>query len=82
MLLSDREISEFAWLTSEPAQVASGKSERFTSGWPKKMAVATQSQPEQTACFLHHYARVPASPFPILSGDQSAEHEFRGAFRR
>jgi hypothetical protein len=54
VLLSDREISEFAWLTSEPAQVPSGKSERFTSGWPKKMAVATQSQAEQTACFLHH----------------------------
>ena len=34
------------------------------------MALATLPQAEQIACFLHHYAGVAASPFPILSGDQ------------
>jgi len=38
--------------------------------WARKMALATLPQAEQIACFLHHYARVAASPFPILSGDQ------------
>jgi hypothetical protein len=33
------------------------------------MALAKLSQAKQIACFLHHYARVAASPFPILSGD-------------
>jgi hypothetical protein len=37
---------------------------------PRKMAMATVSQAEQVACFPDHYARVPASPFPILSGGQ------------
>jgi hypothetical protein len=34
------------------------------------MALTTLPQAEQIACFLHHYARHAASPFPILSGDQ------------
>ena len=37
---------------------------------PKKVALATLLQAEQNACFLPHYARVAASPFPILSGDR------------
>ncbi len=37
---------------------------------PKKMALATLPQAWQIACFLHHYAPVAASPFPILSGDR------------
>ena len=36
----------------------------------RKMALATMPQAEQIAYFLRHYARVAASPFPILSGDQ------------
>jgi hypothetical protein len=36
----------------------------------KKMPLATVAQAEQLACFLYHYARVAASPFPILSNDQ------------
>src|SRR6267143_4578884 len=35
----------------------------------KKMALATLPQAEQIACFLNHYVRVSASPFPIPSGD-------------
>jgi hypothetical protein len=35
----------------------------------KKMALATLRQAKQVACFLNQYARVAASPFPILSGD-------------
>ena len=34
------------------------------------MALATMPQAEQIAYFLRHYARVAASPFPILSSDQ------------
>jgi hypothetical protein len=34
------------------------------------MALATLPQAWQIACFLHHYAPVAASPFPILSGDR------------
>jgi hypothetical protein len=34
----------------------------------EQMALATLPQAEQVACFLHHDARVAASPFPILSG--------------
>jgi hypothetical protein len=49
---------------------------------PKKMALATVPLAEQIAGFLHLYARVAASPVPILFGDQSAEHESRGAFHR
>src|ERR1700724_3112590 len=37
---------------------------------PKKMALATLPQAEQIACFLHHCARIAASPFPILSGNR------------
>jgi hypothetical protein len=37
---------------------------------PKKMALATLTQAEQIACFLHHCARIAASPFPILSGNR------------
>jgi len=33
----------------------------------KKMALVTLPQREQIACFLHHYARVAASPCPIPS---------------
>ena len=33
-------------------------------------------------CFLHHYARVAASPLAILSGGRLAEHESGGAYRR
>jgi hypothetical protein len=36
----------------------------------KKMALATLPQAEHIACFLHHYVRVAASPFPIVSGDR------------
>jgi hypothetical protein len=46
------------------------------------MALAKLPQAGQIACFPDHDARVAASPSPILSGDQSAEHESRGAFRR
>jgi len=46
------------------------------------VALATLPQAEQIAGFLHHYARVAASLVPIISGDQSAEHESCGAFRR
>jgi hypothetical protein len=34
------------------------------------MALATLPQAESIACFLHRYARVAASLFPILSGDR------------
>jgi hypothetical protein len=34
------------------------------------MALATMLLAEQIVCFLHHYARVAASPFPIPSGDR------------
>jgi hypothetical protein len=34
------------------------------------MVLATLPQAQQIACFLHHCARVAASPFPILFGDQ------------
>jgi hypothetical protein len=33
----------------------------------KKLALVRLLQAEQIAYFLHHYARVAASPFPILS---------------
>ncbi len=33
------------------------------------MALAMPAQAELIACFLRHYARVAASPFPVLSGD-------------
>jgi hypothetical protein len=33
------------------------------------MALATLRQAELIACFLRHYARLGASPFPVLSGD-------------
>jgi hypothetical protein len=47
------------------------------------MALVTLPQVEQiVVCFLHHYARVAASPFPILSGGRLAEHESSGAYRR
>jgi hypothetical protein len=46
------------------------------------VALATLPQAEQIACSLYHHARVAASPFPILSGDQQAGHESGGAFRR
>jgi hypothetical protein len=47
------------------------------------MALATLPQVEQiVVCFLHHHARVAASPFPILSGGRVAEHESGGADHR
>jgi len=43
------------------------------------MALATLPHVKQiVVCFLHHYARVAASPFPILSGGRLAEHESGG----
>jgi hypothetical protein len=39
---------------------------------------AFPARAEKIACFPDHYARVAASPFPILSGDQSAERESSG----
>jgi hypothetical protein len=42
---------------------------RGRKGW-RKRALTTLPEVEQIVCFLHHYARVAASPFPILSGDQ------------
>ena len=49
---------------------------------PKQVALATLQRAEQAVCFLHPYARVAASSFPILSDDQSAERESHGAYRR
>jgi hypothetical protein len=46
------------------------------------MALAALLQAEPIACFLLHDARVPASLFPILSGERSAEHESFDVFRR
>jgi hypothetical protein len=34
------------------------------------MALVTLPQAEQIACFLHHFARVAASLFPVPFGDQ------------
>jgi hypothetical protein len=50
--------------------VSAGRFTRMRSQEGEEEGSGEATRAERIACFLHHYARVAASPFPILSGDQ------------